>query len=774
MKTYECSVVSQRRWIIRLLAGWAILFFGCMSVAAQNVGVLPEPAALDLKTTGTVRAIVRTTDGKIIIGGDFTEVNGQARINIARLNADGTLDASWNPGANSSVYALLLDGTGSLYVGGDFSVIGGVHCSNLAKMAVASGTVDTNFNLLLDGLVFALAKDTAGRLYFSGYFQSGVGSRRLRRLNMSTGAVDAAWSPNATFPPYTLAIGGGWVYAGGEGGLNTGLPSYGLLARYSVSGTGAVDGNWLPAPDGSVRSLVADATHLYVAGGFTHIGKAARNGLMRIALSNTIGAPDPAWIPASNAAAYAVDVDATGVYVYGQFDSIGAQSRRRLAKLSLSDASAVPNWNPDAAPPALACTFLCGTVLATGDGGAMFGGDLTLVGGVLHPGVVRVLANGSADAGFAPRPLKLGNVLSTLALSDGGFLVGGNFLYVGATARPFLLRLAADRSFDANWSADIDGSVSFASELVGTSFPAVIAGEFERVDSLPLTHVARLALDSTADATWNPEVDSATNYSRVRALYRDGSSLFIGGTFDSVDGVQRKNLAKLDLASGDPDATWAAHTDGAVNSIVGDNAGSIYVGGLFKSVEGMTRWGLAKVGTSSAGVVDPDWAPEARDPSVYRLLFDPVGNHVYVAGGFYRLGGNSLIEQLGRVSATGTGAVDAQWIPVLTGPFVLSLYLDPSGWLYFGGDFSVVGGAPTSNLARVNLRGPASTIADPTWHFDLELPTYIYYVTVRSISPINGGGVLAGGYFTSVDGLPRGGIVAVGTQFDAIFDDGFE
>ena len=70
------------------------------------------------------------TDGKILLGGAFTTLGGggtgtTTRNRIGRLNADGTLDTSFDPGANDSVYALAVQADGKIVVGGTFTTLGG-------------------------------------------------------------------------------------------------------------------------------------------------------------------------------------------------------------------------------------------------------------------------------------------------------------------------------------------------------------------------------------------------------------------------------------------------------------------------------------------------------------------------------------------------------------------------------------------------------------------------------------------------------------------------
>lgn len=743
--------------------GWALaLVVGSAPLHAQNVGVLPAPA-LDLKAAGFVYAVARAADGKLVIGGYFNEVNGQPRANIARLNADGTLDASWNPGADEGVESLAVDANGDVYAGGYFGTIGGLPRLGVAKLDGATGAAVVGWDVQLDGGVADLSLDGSGQLYVTGNFSNAGSSAHggLIRVDSATGEVDHAWVPSLDFSATNMAISDDWVYLSGID-----APDTGVLTRFALAGAGTRDPIWLPAPDAEVRDLAIDTTHLYVVGPFNSIGGAARHTLARIALSSAAGSADSTWNPAPDAAVCRVDVDATGVYAAGNFAAIGGQPRRRLARLSLSDAAATPGWSPDAAPFGSACV-----VLASGDGGAIVAGDIKRVDGALHPGIVKLLPSGAADASFTTRVLRPASVVMTQPLSDGGYLIGGDFLYVGIVARPFLLRLAADRSWDTTWSVDLDATVSFAREVVGSGFPIVIGGAFERVDGMSLSHAARLALDSTPDASWNPQVKSAANTGTVSALHIEGTQLFIGGVFDSVDGQQRGNLAKLDLVSGELEGAWSADTDDTVLSIVGDNAGAIFAGGQFTTIDGVARERLAKVTSAGTGTVDSNWNPVAGSAFVRRLLFDPVAHHVYVAGAFNSLGGNTAIRRLGRVSALGSGAVDAGWIPNPSNGSTRTLLLDPSGWLYFGGLFSTVAGQPISRIARTDVRNVANGAPDPAWRFEITEATA---PVVFSIAPVSGGGLLVGGLFDHVDGLSRGSVAALGTQLDPVFRDGFE
>ena len=79
---------------------------------------------------GPVNAVVLQSDGKLVIGGQFTTVRGLSRTNIARLNADGSLDGTFEadigvrPGADSDdvevISAMGLTPDGKLIIGESF------------------------------------------------------------------------------------------------------------------------------------------------------------------------------------------------------------------------------------------------------------------------------------------------------------------------------------------------------------------------------------------------------------------------------------------------------------------------------------------------------------------------------------------------------------------------------------------------------------------------------------------------------------------------------
>ncbi|HLP24096.1 MAG TPA: hypothetical protein VK477_00360, partial [Acidobacteriota bacterium] len=108
--------------------------------------------------TGAVNAVALQPDGKIIAGGNVSRFNHTGALtSLKRLNADGTLDTTFNapggvagaglavPTGQTEVNALLVEADGSVFVGGTFASYNGVARSGILKLR-ADGTLDTVFN----------------------------------------------------------------------------------------------------------------------------------------------------------------------------------------------------------------------------------------------------------------------------------------------------------------------------------------------------------------------------------------------------------------------------------------------------------------------------------------------------------------------------------------------------------------------------------------------------------------------------------------------------
>src|SRR5439155_22596358 len=131
-------------------------------------------------------------DGKILVGGTFTNLAGQTRTNIGRLNPDGSPDRLFNPGALAGAFSSVTEGAvnclamqadGKILVGGSFTSLGGYARTNIGRLNL-DGSLDTNFNTWangganIGGQVYSLAVESDGKVLVGGSFTNLAGEVR--------------------------------------------------------------------------------------------------------------------------------------------------------------------------------------------------------------------------------------------------------------------------------------------------------------------------------------------------------------------------------------------------------------------------------------------------------------------------------------------------------------------------------------------------------------------------------------------------------------------
>ncbi|MGI8717436.1 MAG: PKD domain-containing protein [Lapillicoccus sp.] len=128
----------------------------------------------------------------------------------------------------------------------------------------------------------------------------------------------------------------------------------------------------------------------------------------------------------------------------------------------------------------------------------------------------------------------------------------------------------------------------------------------------------------------------------------DGSRVYVGGDFTTVDGIARSHIAAFDTGTGALSQAFAPAINGQVRSVAATNT-TVYAGGAFESAEGVARNRLASFAASN-GAMSPAWAPTVPDGYVWSMVVAPGGSKVVIGGQFDTLNG---------VAVHGMGAVDA-------------------------------------------------------------------------------------------------------------------
>ncbi len=338
-----------------LLGGGGTGVFPLNRIARLNPDGSVDGSFNPVVTGSAVVSLAVQTDGKILVGGVFTMLAGVPRSNIARLNPDGSLDTSFNPGTGgggafgAEVDVIAVQPDGKIIVGGEFTQLGGITRNRIGRLN-ANGSVDTAFNPNANDAVISLAVQPDGKIVVGGVFTTmgGATRNRIARLN-STGSLDTAFNPGANGNVITAVAlqADGKILLGGDftglGGV-TGTTPRSKIGRLNTDGT--VDAGFNPGATGSiVYTIGVQADGKILAGGnFTGLGNGGATPRRFIGRLGPDGSPDDSFDPGASATVYGVLVQPDGsVLVGGTFGGLGGGTgttpRSRIGRVTNTDAA---------------------------------------------------------------------------------------------------------------------------------------------------------------------------------------------------------------------------------------------------------------------------------------------------------------------------------------------------------------------------------------------------------------------------------------------------
>lgn len=357
-------------------------------------------------------------DGQIVVAGAFTKVGTTARMGLARLNPDGSLDASLDPGGGlvRLTETVLLEPDGDIVMGGWSGSYGGLALPYLSR-ATVDGAPDASFVPTPGDYLTDCLLQPDGRILLSGYFGEvgGVGRPYVARV-MPDGTLDFSFDPGVGPDSFVYAM--------------------------------------ALQPDGKIL----------IAGDFSSVNGVTRN---RIARLHPDGSLDMSFDPGAgaNKIVYDLELQPDGkVIVGGWFDQFGGGEQYFLGRLladGTADAGFVPHIDP-----------AIGQVLSVKvqpDGKVLAAGQFWTVEGVSRQCIARFLPDGSLDLGFDPgtgpsedpKTGLLPMIREIAVQEDGGVLAGGRFIEFDGVKLNRMVRLVGDQGGAVQWA---QSSVAIASD----------------------------------------------------------------------------------------------------------------------------------------------------------------------------------------------------------------------------------------------------------------------------------------------------------------------
>lgn len=373
--------------------------------------------------------------------------------------------------------------------------------------------------------------------------------------------------------------------------------------------------------------------------------------------------------------------------------------------------------------------------------------------GVGPVATVRVLLRDDESESRAPLDTRLKSRpgadygVNALALEPGGHvLVGGGFTQFGGSNHFRLARVRPDGSPDDSFRVEVKYQVNTVALLPEGRL--ALGGEFNTVNGLRRNHVAVLQADGTLDEKFL--FDPGTDKTVHALIGLSEGRLLAGGDFDTVQRQTARRVVRL-TADGQVDTGFDTRlgADDSVFALVPDTDESVWIGGRFRSVEGVPAGGVARLRPN--GRLDRRFDVGSGAVGVVRAMTRDGQGRLIVAGEFTQFAGRPA-GRIVRLDAA-SGAVDAMF---RVGPgaddAVLALAPGADGSVWLGGRFTRVDGRMRHRVARLLADGSL----DPGFDPGVGPNDWVVALGERA-----DGAVVLGGYFTEVNGVPRGGLAAL-------------
>lgn len=553
--------------------------------------------------------VVQQPDGKILVGGRFSNVSGVPQKSIVRLNADGTVDQTFStPNLIGGGLSINLQPDGKILVAGIdlYTYINGQIRRGIFRLN-PGGSMDETFVEGL-GIVNPLGGVRSASLQADGKTLVIYGTypaANIARLN-SDGTRDTSFNAvvgePGLFPgilPLITALPDGKSMLHGRFTTVNGVARSALVR---LNSDGSLDNtfNAVFSPDASVLKVVPLADgKILVGGGFASVnGMTARN----IARLNPDGSRDTSFSISSisqNSAIGVIKVRADGkIFIGGSFTMINSTPRKYIAKLN-TDGSLDTSFNANPNDYVV-------DILAS-DNPVIVGG-MNTVNNVQRLGIARVDAAGNLDTNFAVALGDKGAVGKVLALPDGKVLITGSFIRVGNTPTGNFVRLNADGTLDSSFNPAVSVDVAGCTLKITTNFKIGIGGRVGVNSSGALKPFAILNNDGSLDTSVSPP-DIAGLFGQI-AFFQNRKVLVVGRF--SVQGGPAI-VAAIFNANGSLDTSFRpvfgseSFGDGALIQ----NDGKFYVSGIFTTVNGIPRNGIVRF--NADGSVDQTFNPNLSE-----------------------------------------------------------------------------------------------------------------------------------------------------------------
>ena len=654
-----------------------------------------------------VRCMATQSDGKIIVGGDFTSYSGSAVNYLVRINTNGTRDTTFAATLNSSVYTVAVQADDKIIVGGNFTIVSGITAPRIVRL-LSSGSRDSTFNVGVTGapsIVRDIKIQSDSKVIAVGDFTtySGSASNRIVRIN-TDGTRDTTFN------------------------VGTGLGNNASNANIQSDGK------------------------IIVAGFFITYSGSSNNYVVRI---NTDGTKDTTFNVGTgfNNSVYISNLRSDGKLIAaGIFTTYSGSTRNYIARLN-SNGTVDTTFNVGVGLDTTWGSGLNNSIAFDSQNNTYLASDNFTYSGSFAPRIFKVKDDGTLDTTFNP-----GVGINRFAIAN---LVSGSRLYTAGTFTDYQTLGAtgiAMISDSATLSSSFNPGLGFNADVYTiarqSDSKVIVGGSFTTYSGSSSIRLVRINTDGTRDTTFDVGTAGATNIVYDLALQTDGK-VIVGGTFTSYSGSSTSTTRLMRLNTiGTQDLTY--NTGTGLNSytltVLPTADGKVLALGLFTTYSGSSVTHIMR--TNDNGTRDTTFnvgVGFANGAFGYTAVTQSDGK--YIVGGNSTTYSGSTINRVARLNTDGT--VDTSFsVGSGANTVVSAVAMQPDGKILVGGQFGTFSGSSANRLVRVNSNGTRDLTFNIGTGFDNSIQTNGIQVDANGI-------IYCVGSFTTYSGSNSRGIVAI-------------
>jgi uncharacterized delta-60 repeat protein len=661
---------------------------------------------IDESNSGEVLDIELMQDGRILIGGSFQAYGGSSRNYIARLLPNGLLDETFDTvgSFNGAVQTIVVQPDGKIAVGGRFNFFESTSVSYAARLN-ADGSLDPSFNA--QGLFNSRVKSILlqnGKYIVAGWFTQcrGTASGYIVRLN-ADGSCDPTFSvgsgANNVIETITYDR-QGRILVGGTFTTFNGITAN-RLTRLQADGTIDEPFQTSTLLNGEIyRMEVLADDSIIIVGGFNVYNGALVDFMARIDNNGTLDPFDNIGKGSTNKV-FSMDVLANGnIAVGGEFYHFDGENANRLALLD-SDGALVKSLQHQTGANN---TVYALTLLP--DGKMLVGGRFSHYNGSFVGKLTKLNQDGSRDNTFSIGEGFDDDVYGITVQTDGKILVAGGFTTYNTESHRRLVRLLPNGSLDPAFQIGTGFNLPVYETIAQPDGKILVAGFFTSFNGQPTGRIIRLNADGSRDNSFNIGT-GFDNYARVLHRLTDGRIL-VGGAFTAYQNQPFARIVRL-LADGsvDPSFNPGAGFDSEVRRIIEMGDGKLVIGGYFNTFNNLTRRGIVRL--LPDGAIDNSFEVGTGFSGQVLELQSDSRERIVVVGSMTQYNGKSLAN-IARIQPD--GSLDTEYFSGSSvGGSVHVIAIQPDDNVIFGGGFDRVGTHYRANIAKL-LAGVPTSIDD--------------------------------------------------------------